>query len=153
MLLTKEKLLLPPPLPQMTLLNPCHPTCIWEMISLMWLVRLGLKAPHILRKIQRAQRVTTTTRGRLPPRVANMGFKCFYLLIVENNWLLKFWTTHYFFGYMDNIFLVIISIIIDINCQIMILMMGSTRMDVFDWLTSCVILVKGLKGVTRGPTY
>jgi hypothetical protein len=29
--------------------------------------------------------VTTTTRGIFPPRVENMGFKCFYLLIVENS--------------------------------------------------------------------
>jgi hypothetical protein len=30
-------------------------------------------------------KVTTTTREILLPRVENMGFKCFYLLIVENS--------------------------------------------------------------------
>jgi hypothetical protein len=27
----------------------------------------------------------TTTRGKFPPKVANMVFECFYLLIVENS--------------------------------------------------------------------
>jgi hypothetical protein len=30
------------------------------------------------KKIQRDQRETTTTRGKLPPRVKNMVFECFY---------------------------------------------------------------------------
>jgi hypothetical protein len=54
---------------------------------------------------------------------------------------------------MDHIFLEIISIIIDINYQIMRVMMGATRRNVFDRLTSCVMFVKELKGATRGPTY
>jgi hypothetical protein len=37
-----------------------------------------------------------------------------------------------FFGCMDNIFLDMISIIIDINFQIMRVMMGAIRRDVFD---------------------
>ena len=65
--------------------------------------------------------MTTTTRERLPPIVENMGFKCFYLLTSEilDNTL--------YFGYMDNIFLEIVSIIIDINRQIVRVMMGITR--------------------------
>jgi hypothetical protein len=48
-----------------------------------------------------------------------MVFKCFYLFIVENNRLLKFWTTHYFLDIWVIYFLDMISIIIDINYQIM----------------------------------
>jgi hypothetical protein len=130
MLSAKKKSLLRPLHPQMTQPNLCPPAWIWEIISLMWSVRLGLKAPHSLRQIQRYQRVTTSTREIFPPRVENMDLTCFCLLIVENNWLLKFWTTHYFWIYC-NIFLKIISIIIDINCQNMKVMMGFTRMDIF----------------------
>ena len=60
--LTKEKPLLPLPHPQMTLINLCPPTCIWEMIALMWLVKLGLKAPHNLKQIQKNQKVIAETR-------------------------------------------------------------------------------------------
>ena len=102
--LIKEKMMLPPPLPQVTLPNPFHPTCIWETISLMLSVRSSLKAPHSLRKIQRNQRETVATKGKLSPKVANMGFECFYLLIVENNWLLKFLDNTLFLDILDIIF-------------------------------------------------
>ena len=42
-------------------------------------MRLGVKAPHSLRKIQRNQRETIATKGRLPPKVENMAFECFYI--------------------------------------------------------------------------
>jgi hypothetical protein len=39
---------------------------------------------------------------------------------------------HTIFGYLDIIFLDMVSNIIDINFQIMRMMMGATRRDVFD---------------------
>jgi hypothetical protein len=45
---------------------------------------IRLKVPRSLRKIQKYQRMTAATREIFPPRVENMDFKSFYLLIVKN---------------------------------------------------------------------
>jgi len=101
----KEKLLLPPPLPQVIQPNPFHPACTWEMTALMLSVRYSLKAPHNLRLFQKSQREITTTKGKLPPKVENMVFEYILLLIVENSWLLKL---------LDNILFLDILDILDI---------------------------------------
>ena len=144
---------MPPPLPQVIQPNLFHPACTWELIVLMWSVRSILKALHSLRLIQRSQKEIATTKGKLPPKVENMVFEYILLLIVENSWLLKFWTTYYFLIFWILYVCIWFKISLIFNFQIMRMMMGATRMDVLiNWLVM-FIFVKELKGVTRGPTY
>jgi hypothetical protein len=93
-------------------------------------MRLGLKHPQSLRKIQRDQKVPTTTREIFSPKVENMDFKFLFIYCCEQL-TSEILDNTLFFGYMGNIFLEIISIIIDTNCKNMNMMMGVTRRDVF----------------------
>jgi hypothetical protein len=74
------------------------------MTALMLSMISSLKAPHSLRLLQRNQREITTTKGKLPPKVENMVFEYIYLLIVENNCLLKFLDNILFLYILDIIF-------------------------------------------------
>ena len=80
-------------------------------------MRLGLKAQHSQRQIQKNRRAIAAIKERLHLRVGNMAFEfLFYLWLMTVDF--KSFGQHVFFGYMSNIyFLKIISNINELNCQ------------------------------------
>ena len=130
MLLTKEKLLLPLPHPQMTLIK-----------SVSSRMHLRDDFSHVISEIRpkgsthpkensERSKGDNNNKRNIASQSGKYGFQVFLFIDCSEQLTSEILDSTLFFGYMGNIFLEIISIIIDINCQNMKVMMGVTRRDV-----------------------